>query len=164
MGPRLWSIINKYWALWANYVLPKSLNSSEWAEDTLRSFSIKCLNELRKDESKTNSVKILYHYTNLNSLNLILSNRNFLFSDFRYLNDSLEFEYGLRLTESLLDELKINNKQKFLDTLISFTANPNIRWFNRGTKENVASIKWTVVIMDTKLFERLYESMTQKRS
>jgi hypothetical protein len=108
-------------------VLPKSLNSSEWAEDTLRSFSIKCLNELRKDESKTNSVKILYHYTNLNSLNLILSNRNFLFSDFRYLNDSLEFEYGLRLTESLLDELKINNKQKFLDTLISFTANPNIR-------------------------------------
>lgn len=98
--------------------------SPPWLEKNLKDFSNKCFLELRKDETKTNSIKILYHYTNLNSLNLILLNRNLLFSDFRYLNDSLEFEYGLCLTKTILDELGFHNKEQFLNKLTSLTNNP----------------------------------------
>lgn len=104
--------------------------SVRWMEETLKKFKTKCEHELRKDEPTTTSMKILYHYTNLNSLNLILLNRNFLFSDFRYLNDSLEFEYGLHLTKNILDELRFNNKEKFLDKLISLTSDQqNINFY-----------------------------------
>lgn len=98
-------------------------NIPSWEEKTINEFYMKCMNEVKKDD-KNNKIKTLYHYTNLRNLKLILSDRNFLFSDFRYLNDSLELHYGLDLINNIMIKLKFKHREKFLNKLRSLIDNP----------------------------------------
>lgn len=95
---------------------------SSWMIDKIEFFHEKCQREYRNHDY---AHKTLYHYTNLDCLSKILANRTFYFSDFRFLNDSLEFEYCLDLTRKILNELKFQNKESFMNKLKSFTENPS---------------------------------------
>lgn len=50
--------------------------------------------------------KTLYHYTSADGLKSIIENKTIRFSDYRFLNDIDEIEYGKKVFRQVLDELK----------------------------------------------------------
>ena len=48
----------------------------------------------------------LYHYTSADGLKSIIENKTIRFSDYRFLNDIYELEYGKKVFKQVLDELK----------------------------------------------------------
>ncbi|WP_191014351.1 DUF2971 domain-containing protein [Treponema zioleckii] len=56
----------------------------------------------------------LYHYTSADGLKSIIENKTLRFSDYRFLNDIDELEYGKKVFSQVLDELK-NQEPKYID-------------------------------------------------
>ena len=67
----------------------------------------------------------LFHYTNLDAMRNIIEERKIRFSHFRFLNDEMEFTYGVKLFDKLCKEKqkeliqrKKSNSLKYLNRLI----------------------------------------------
>ena len=50
--------------------------------------------------------KTLYHYTSADGLKSIIENKSIRFSDYRFLNDIDEIEYGKKVFRQVLDEIR----------------------------------------------------------
>ena len=58
--------------------------------------------------------KTLYHYTSADGLKSIIENKSIRFSDYRFLNDIDEIEYGKKVFRQVLDELR-NEVPQYLE-------------------------------------------------
>lgn len=62
------------------------------------------MNEIQ--DYKMGEFNTLYHYTSADGLKSIIENRTLRFSDYRFLNDIDELEYGKKIFRQVLEELK----------------------------------------------------------
>ena len=60
---------------------------------------------------KMGDFETLYHYTSADGLKSIIENKTIRFSDYRFLNDIDEIEYGKKVFRQVLDELKTEAPQ-----------------------------------------------------
>jgi hypothetical protein len=56
---------------------------------------------------------LLWHYTNAQGLYEIVTSKTLVASDYRFLNDSQEVDFGLDIAETLVDELEQAHLAKF---------------------------------------------------
>src|SRR4051812_28618094 len=60
-------------------------------------------------EANAAAPKVLYHYTDAAGLLGIVRDRKIWLTDFRYMNDAMEFRHGMGMATSILDQLVLSN-------------------------------------------------------
>ena len=67
------------------------------------------------EESNENA--LVFHYTKMKSFEKIVNNQSFWFTDYRYLNDTQEFNWGKGQIINVLESMKSKNAKSILDEI-----------------------------------------------
>lgn len=94
---------------------------------------------------KLGTFETLYHYTSADALKSIIENKTLRFSDYRFLNDIDEIEYGKKIFKQVLDELKIEtpNYLKYIsqwEEELKYIENGKIKYLKPVSSEENGAV------------------------
>lgn len=105
---------------------PKPVGKAGWDMDPQRHLSTRLGEILLKDDLPN----VLYHYTTADGLAGILRSRRIRATDVRFLNDSAEFIYALRLIDAQIDAIKTKVDTTLVDAWKrAFRMVPSMRFY-----------------------------------